>query len=90
MKGQLFVGELTILLQDGAAQHLLGGHPFPAGGGASRAHQILIGQFHHLGSGIQHQGDLLQLLCDLVSGDGREQVQLGIEFSAHAGSLPIK
>jgi hypothetical protein len=53
MKGQLLVGELAILLQDGAAQHLFGGHPLPAGGGAGRAHQVPIDQIQHLGGGIE-------------------------------------
>ena len=37
VKGKLLIGQLTVLLEDGASQHLLGGHSLPAGVGTSVA-----------------------------------------------------
>ncbi len=68
MEGQLPVGHLPVLLQKGAAQHLLRGHPGAPRIFAPETHQVPLSTSQNLGIGIQHFGDRLQFLGDLISG----------------------
>ncbi len=84
MKGQFLVGELAVLLQDGAAEHLLRGQSFPAGIGTVRLDEILKDEIHYRRRGIEDRGDLLKLFHDGASCHGGEEVRLGVEFPAHS------
>ena len=80
MKGELLVSELAVLLEDGAAEHLLGGHPFPAGIGTMGLDEVLKDKVHDRWGGIEDLGHLFELFHDRASCHGGEEVHLGVEF----------
>ena len=86
VEGQFFVGEFPVLLEDGAAKHLLGSHALPAGIGTMCPREVLKDEVHYGWGGIEDLGDLFELLHNGVSHDRGEEVHLGVEFVAHSGA----
>jgi len=87
VEGQLFIAELAVLLQDAAAQHLLGGQTLSTHVMAFGPDQILIDQVQDTGVGIDDLGNLFELSGNRVAGNGGKKVCLAVQFSAHLWSF---
>lgn len=83
MKGQLLIGQFPVLLQDGATQHLLGGHAVAPGILPPVFHQVAINQIQDILVRVQEMGNGFQFLGNLIAGHEIQQVQLRLFFLAH-------
>jgi hypothetical protein len=80
---ELFVGEVTVLLQDGATQHLLSRHAGPARVRLPEPDQICVDDIQYLLVCFENLRDSLQLLADGVLRHDVEEALLWVTFFAH-------
>jgi hypothetical protein len=83
VEGQLIVGELTVLFQNGAAQHLLSCHSGQARVRLPEPDQIGVDDVQYLLVRFQNLGDSLQFLADGVLRHDVEEILLWVTFFAH-------
>ena len=83
MKSQFLVTELSLLLQERAAQHRFRRQPPPPGLAHTLTPQIARYQAHQRALAIQPTRDCLQLAANLVSGKDLEYRGLDGAFLTH-------
>ena len=86
MKGQLLIGQLPILFQNGAAQHLFGTQPQPSGISLPESDKVLINQSQYLPIVIQNRGDRFQFLVYFIPGHHVIQFPLHVSWTPHVST----
>lgn len=83
MEGKLLVGEIAVVLQNRAADHLLCAHAQAPGLGTLKPHEVPMGKLDDLRVFLQDPRDLQKLFSDLTFGDHMVKRQLIGPFPAH-------